>query len=110
MFCQFVAKGNGCKCQRCGRVVRNHSGDGLVAECRQACAHLGAAAGLIKVECATCNGVRQVDQPAHKCAVRGRCLPAYAPPDPAAWNDRPEAALYSLCRGCADFAPPAAAT
>ena len=105
MFCQFVAKGTGCKCDRCGRVVRKHNGAGLIAECPPACAHLGAPVRPIKAECQTCQGERLIEVAAATCAVFTRCLPTYAPAKPAEWNAREEAAIYHLCRGCERFTP-----
>ncbi len=105
MHCQFITTARGCKCERCGRVVRGHNGVNLIADCRLPCVHLGEAVGFVKVECQTCEGQKIVDQPAHRCAVLNRCLPKYQPRDPAKWQARPESEIYHLCWGCEAFEP-----
>lgn len=100
------------KCRRCGRLNETGRPDAQVhMMCRSsACRHLGAAVKPIKVECETCNGRKQVDEPANHCQVFARCLPFYRPADPQKWQDRPESEIYHLCRGCGSFAaalPPA---
>lgn len=104
MHCQFVKTKDGCECQVCGRKVRKHNGDGLIANCLARCVHRGESVAAIKVECETCSGSKQVDQAAYGCAKFRRCLPNYNPIDVAAWNSRkPESDLYRLCRGCELF-------
>jgi len=110
--CQFGKPVDGVvSCSRCGHRVKLLPGSrGALAECRApSCVHLGPLVTPIKVECVACGGVKkQVDMPAAKCSVHGRCLPSYAPADPAKWQARPESEIYHLCRGCDAFesAPP----
>jgi hypothetical protein len=104
MHCQFVKTKGGCECQVCGRKVRKHSGERLIADCRARCVYRGKAVSEIKVACETCNGTKQVDQAVYECTKFRRCLPNYSPFDVAAWYSRkPESDLYHLCRGCGSF-------
>lgn len=36
MNCEFEATPKGCRCVRCGRTVKRHSGHNLIAECKTA--------------------------------------------------------------------------
>lgn len=83
---------------------------GRAAPKRQ-CKHLGERKqATLKVLCETCQGVNNIDQPVHACALYGRCLPHFAPRGEAAdrWygNEakgmppRDEAAMYHVCAGC----------
>ena len=67
------------------------------------CRHMGEQVGAVKVEC--CDGRGSIQQPAHVCALYGRCLPRYRPKDRTVWDARkPESDLYRLCEGCEGFA------
>ena len=109
--CQFQPTNAGCRCKNCGREVRGHDGDKLIAECVPRagynCRHRGEPAGAIRVACSSQAGkVKEV--PAFKCNAfgpSGRCLPLFAPSNLKAWEDRkPESQIYHLCVGC-EFAP-----
>lgn len=107
--CEFEPVARGIRCRRCGRVVRQHIDPSTChAECPASCDHLGDRVGEILIECQSCSGRVRVKFAAHACAEfgdRGRCLPAYVPPDLAAWRERkPESELYHLCAGCTKFA------
>lgn len=106
MQCQFIATSYGCRCTACGRQVKGHSGDRLVASCLAPCVHLTPTADVALIECESCQGRVRIKYPANDCAIYGRCLPTFVPADLKAWEARkPESDLYHLCHGCDRFSP-----
>lgn len=109
--CEFpLSLQKGDKCARCGRVLRRSYDAAPRAFCKLECKHIGNSTVSVKVECETCRGDVMISVPASECAVFGRCLPTYSPPDRAKWNARtPESDIYHICRGCERFEalPPA---
>lgn len=75
-----------------------------VAVTAAGCTQLGGFAAMVKVECASCSGARQVFKESHECRLLGgRCIPEYQPPDSRAWRESPESQIYRLCAGCDRF-------
>lgn len=111
--CEFDSLAKGSRCIRCGYTLPRTYAEKPRRNCLVSCRHLGEDVRPIKAECQTCKGERLVEVSAAKCSAHGRCLPTYAPADPAKWQARPESEIYHLCRGCESFvaelppAPPA---
>lgn len=76
MICEFLPLKNGCRCTKCGRIVKKHNGINLIAECLTQCNFLlGDLDKLVKVKCGSCKGNVQVKMSVFTCEVFGECLP-----------------------------------
>jgi hypothetical protein len=96
MTCAFARTTAGCRCTRCGRQVRGHSGEGLIADCRATCIHLGPATGDVAlVPCPSCRGHVRLKLPTFACATFGQCAPE-------AQHDN---GVVAGCRGCEQLSP-----
>lgn len=108
--CQWSVAGDRFRCTVCGRISRwaaRQTCEAYLPPPAESfrCRHLLEATRPISVECQTCGGMKIIEQPAHHCAVHGRCLPTYAPQGEQLekWRARkPESEIYALCAGCGD--------
>ena len=74
MYCQFAKAKGGCVCQACGRKVRKHSGEGLIAACKvpglgDAVAKCLAAVGVTEARWLALKGI-VVETPSCGCQKR----------------------------------------
>lgn len=79
MQCNFIPKDNDCICIRCNRLVKNHSGQNLIAECRVPCSNLGDCTHQsISIICKSCNGeLTSRSYKIHSCKEFGLCIPNF---------------------------------
>lgn len=113
MQCNFETIETGCKCLRCGRLIRGHNGVGLQAECKQTCKYLGNSTHeTINVICKDCKGNNtSKSYLLHSCSIHIFCIPNFRCTDTskqaiAEWQEvSGNLVEIQPCLGCPDFIP-----